>query len=162
MPRRASPSASRRSCQTLGTRRIQFSQNFGMDLYFECANFEGKDALPKGWDEAAFKYCNFRELKVEGPGFGGVLVGCVIEDSDWYWSLFNTGTFFNVEFRNCVFRGASFAGCTFTECKFTDCSFVKDNLGGECRFTENRWYACTQSGCIGFTEPVAQCATGLG
>ena len=125
-----------------------------MHVYFESTDFDRKASLPRGWDEGSFKYCNFSKLEIEGGGFGGVLVGCVVEDSDWYWSLFNTATFVNVEFKNCVFRGTSFAGCSFTECKFTDCSFTKDNLGGDCQFTDNGWYACTQSGCKGFIDAV--------
>ena len=130
-----------------------------MPVYFESTDFDRKGSLPKGWDEGSFKYCNFSKLDIEGGGLGGVLIGCVIEDSEWYWSLFNTATFVNVEFKNCIFCGVSFAGCSFTECKFIDCLFIKDKLGGECKFSENRWYACTQSGCTGFTHAVAHSAT---
>lgn len=126
-----------------------------MDVYFESTDFDRKDSLPEGWDEGSFKYCTFRRLDIEGSGFGGVMVGCVIEDSEWYWSLFNTATFVSVEFKNCTFRGTSFSGCTFTECSFTNCSFIKDNLGGDCRFSDSRWYACTQAGCKGFIDAVA-------
>lgn len=124
-------------------------------IYCESTDFEGNSSLPKGWEEGAFKYCDFRNLDIQGRGLGGVLVGCSIEDSEWYWSLFNTTAFVNVEFKNCTFRGASFAGCSFTECRFIDCAFIKDNLGGDCSFTENRWYACTQSGCTGFVDAVS-------
>jgi uncharacterized protein YjbI with pentapeptide repeats len=89
----------------------------------------------------------------ESTDFAGI-VGCVIEDSDWCWSLFNNATFVSVKFINCTFRGASFAGCSFTECSFVNCAFVKDNLGGDCKFTDNRWYACIQSGCTGFVDAV--------
>lgn len=126
-----------------------------MTLYVESTDFD-QDSLPKGWDEGSFKYCNFSKLDIEGSGFSGVLVGCVIEKSEWYWSLFNTATFVNVKFKKCIFRGTSFAGCSFTECQFIDCLFTKSNLDGDCRFTENRWYACTQSGCTGFIDAVAQ------
>ncbi len=127
-----------------------------MPLYFECTDFDEKGSLPEGWEEGSFKYCNFSNLIIDGGGLEGVLVGCIIETSDWYWSLFNTATFVNVEFKNCTFRGVSFASCSFTECKFIDCTFCKDNLGGECSFDENRWYACTQSGCTGFIDAVSQ------
>ena len=127
-----------------------------MTALYETIDLEHRDSLPQGWEEAVFKYCNFRKLDIEGCGFEGVLVGCVIEDSDWYWGLFNTATFVNVTFKNCTFRGVGFAGCSFTECNFIKCAFTKDNLGGDCSFTENRWYACTQSGCTGFVDAVAQ------
>ena len=125
-----------------------------MTIYHEWTDFECKKSLPNEWEEGTFKYCNFSKLDIEGPGFDGVQVGCVIEDSDWYWSLFNVATFVSVKFINCTFRGASFAGCSFTECSFVNCAFVKDNLGGDCKFTDNRWYACTQSGCTGFVDVV--------
>lgn len=125
-----------------------------MNIYVESTDFERKSSLPKGWEEGSFKFCNFSKLDIEGSGFGGVLVGCVIEACEWYWSLFNTATFVNVEFKNCIFRGASFSGCTFTECQFNGCTFTKDNLGGDCSFIENRWYACTQSECTGFVNDV--------
>ena len=72
-----------------------------MPLYFESTDFDRKGSLPKGWDEGTFKYCNFSKLEIDGGGLSGVLVGCIIQDSDWYWSLFNTATFVNVEFRRC-------------------------------------------------------------
>lgn len=123
-------------------------------MYAENIDFGHKNSLPKGWEEGSFKYCTFRKLDIEGGGLGGVLVGCVFEDSQWYWSLFNTAVLVKVEFKNCVFRGVSFAGCSFTECKVVDCSFVKDNLDRDCRFDECRWYACTQSGCTGLVDLV--------
>jgi uncharacterized protein YjbI with pentapeptide repeats len=125
-----------------------------MSIFHESTEFEGGKSLPRGWQEGTFKYCNFSKLNIEGSGFDGVLVGCVIEDSDWYWSLFNVTTFVSVKFINCTFRGSSFASCSFTECSFVNCSFVQDNLGGDCHFTDNRWYACTQSGCTGFIDAV--------
>lgn len=125
-----------------------------MNIYVESTDFERNKSLPKGWEEGTFKYCNFRNLDIEGAGFGGVLVGCVIEGCEWYWSLFNTTTFVSVKFENCVFRGGSFAGCSFTECQFIGCKFIEDNLGGDCSFRESRWYACTQSACIGFVDEV--------
>lgn len=126
-----------------------------MSTYHEYTDFEQKDSLPEEWEDGSFTYCNFSKLDIEGPGFSGVLVGCVIEDSEWYWSLFNVATFVSVKFKNCTFRGSAFASCSFTECSFINCTFTKDNLGGDCSFTENRWYACTQSGCTGFVDAVA-------
>ncbi len=82
-----------------------------MSIFRETTDFEGKKSLPKEWEEGSFKYCNFSKLDIEGAGFCGVLVGCVIEDSDWYWSLFNVTTFVSVKFINCTFRGCSFASC---------------------------------------------------
>ncbi|QXZ10392.1 pentapeptide repeat-containing protein [Comamonas sp. Y33R10-2] len=123
-------------------------------MYFESTDFEQNSSLPKGWEESSFKYCNFSRLDIEGRGFEGVLVGCVIERCEWYWSLFNVATFVNVEFKNCVFRGATFSSCSFTECRFIECKFIKDNLGSDCRFDESRWYACTQSDCIGLPKEV--------
>lgn len=125
-----------------------------MNVYFESMDFERNHSLPEGWEEGSFKYCTFNRLDIEGKEFGGVLVGCVIDGCDWYWTLFNTAIFVNVEFKNCTFRGVSFSGCSFTECQFVGCKFMKNNLGGDCSFNDSRWYACSQSACAGFLSEV--------
>src|SRR4051812_43502097 len=111
-------------------------------MYYESQNVDGNAELPESWEESTFKYCNFRVLDLEGKAFEGVLVGCEVEDCQFYWGLFNNTTFVNVRFKRCIFRGSSFAGCTFTECDFEDCQFIRDSLDGECRFSDCRWYAC--------------------
>ncbi len=125
-------------------------------MYFESTDFDRNGSLPRGWEEGTFKYCNFSNLEMEGGSVSWVLVGCVIETSEWYWGIFNTATLVSVVFKNCVFRGTSFAGCTFTECQFIGCQFIKDNLDGDCSFDDSRWYACSQSDCIGLGDGIAQ------
>ncbi|OGA80325.1 MAG: hypothetical protein A2711_11965 [Burkholderiales bacterium RIFCSPHIGHO2_01_FULL_63_240] len=127
-----------------------------MHTYYESEEFQKRGSLPSGWEESSFKYCEFKLLEIEGGGFGGVLVGCVFENSEFYWSLFNSGIFVDVEFKNCVFRGVSFAGCVFTECRFIGCTFTNDNMGGTCSFPDSRWYACTQTACTGLTNTHAK------
>lgn len=126
-----------------------------MAVLHESADFGGKSEPPRGWEDDVFRYCTFSDIDVEGEAFEGVLINCTISDSSWYWGLFNTTKFFEVEFRNCVFRGSAFAGCLFAKCRFEDCRFVKDNLLSDCRFTECSWYDCEQTGCEGLPRQFA-------
>ena len=121
----------------------------------EGTEFTVRSELPRGWEDDVFRYCTFAGLDVEGQAFEGVLSGCTLKDCSWYWGLFNTATFVQVEFHGCVFRGSGFAGCLFAKCRFVDCRFVKDNLGADCRFTECAWYDCEQAGCEGLPRPFA-------
>jgi uncharacterized protein YjbI with pentapeptide repeats len=123
-----------------------------MTQLHESTDFDLNTSLPRHWQDHVFLYCTFRNMSLEGGGFNGALIGCVLQDMDFYWALFNTAHFVNVEFRHCVFRGAGIAGCTFTECRFINCEFTQDNLGGDCRFDDNRWYGCEQSNCVGFVS----------
>lgn len=64
--------------------------------------------------------------------FGGILSGCRVTDSHWYWGLFNAGLF--IEFRYCTFRESAFADCLFVRCRVEDCKFLQDKLDGGCSF----------------------------
>jgi uncharacterized protein YjbI with pentapeptide repeats len=119
------------------------------------AEFSSRSELPKGWEDDVFRYCTFSNLDIEGSAFEGVLSGCKIEDSHWYWGLFNTTKFVEVKFHNCVFRGSDFAGCLFAKCHFENCRFTKDNLDANCTFTECSWYDCEQTGCEGLPRQFA-------
>jgi uncharacterized protein YjbI with pentapeptide repeats len=121
----------------------------------QSTEFVGKSALPTGWEDDVFRYCTFANLDVEGQAFEGVLSSCTLKDSSWYWGLFNTATFVEVEFHECVFRGSGFAGCIFAKCRFVNCKFVKDNLGSGCTFDECSWYDCEQAGCDGLPRDFA-------
>jgi uncharacterized protein YjbI with pentapeptide repeats len=126
-------------------------------------------------DDVIYRYCNFADLTIYGPGFDGAVIGCTFRDIEWYWVLFNIALFSRARFDNCTFRGATFADCQLVECKFNGCHFVLDNLGGACSFKDcsfvectfdkcefvldnpygrpvfenTRWYGCTQTQCIG-------------
>lgn len=121
----------------------------------ESADFAGKTELPKGWEDDVFRYCTFSNIDVEGKAFEGILSACTIIDSSWYWGLFNTTKFVEVQFRNCVFRGSAFAGCLFAKCRFERCRFVKDNLDAGCTFSECSWYDCEQTSCEGLSHQFA-------
>jgi len=121
----------------------------------ESADFIGPSALKHDLQDDVFRYCTFDGLDVEGPGFEGIAVGCTFRSSSWYWSLFNTAKFVEVEFTDCIFRGCSFAGCVFAICRFVNCTFTKDNLGGDCRFDDCSWFNCEQSGCEGLPKSFA-------
>jgi len=126
-----------------------------MPVLHESADFAHASELPKGWEDDVFRYCTFSNIEVEGKAFEGILSACTITDSSWYWGLFNTTKFVEVNFRNCVFRGSSFAGCLFAKCRFEACKFVKDNLNGDCSFSDCSWYECEQAGCVGLPRQFA-------
>ncbi|WP_457444117.1 pentapeptide repeat-containing protein [Roseateles sp. P5_E4] len=121
----------------------------------ESTDFAGRSDLPRGWENDVFLYCTFSNLNVEGAAFEGVLSSCRVNNSSWYWGLFNTAKFVEVEFTNCVFRGSAFAGCLFVKCRFVNCKFAKDNLDANCRFDECSWHDCEQTGCEGLPRQFA-------
>jgi len=128
-----------------------------------------------GQDDTIFRYCNFGDLSINGSGFDGGLIDCVLRKIDWYWGLFSSTAFLRTRFDNCTFRGSSFMGCRLLECHFSGCDFLLDNLGGACSFEDcafvectfdrcqfildnpigrpvfakTRWYSCTQTQCVG-------------
>jgi uncharacterized protein YjbI with pentapeptide repeats len=124
----------------------------GMASLHESTDFVGNSQLPRHWEDDVFRYCTFEKLDLEGKAFEGVLSGCVVTNSSWYWGLFNTTKFVEVEFRDCLFRGSAFAGCIFAKCQFTNCAFAEDNLGAACTFTDCSWYGCEQTGCKGLPD----------
>ena len=115
----------------------------------ESIEFTGQSARPYELQDDVFRYCTFDGLDVEGQGFEGVAISCTFKNSAWYWSLFNTARFVEVEFRGCVFRGCSFSGCIFTLCRFVDCKFLQGNMGSDCTFDDCVWYDCQQAECEG-------------
>ena len=131
------------------------SYHSAMAALHESVEFVGPSALSDTARDDVFRYCKFHGLDIDGAGLEGIVVGCTFVDSTWYWGLFTTARFVEVEFRGCIFLGCSFANCVFTLCRFVDCQFTKDNLGGDCRYSECAWYDCWHSGCEGLPESVA-------
>jgi Pentapeptide repeats (9 copies) len=107
------------------------------------------------WEDEAFRFCEFRGIDAEGLHIPSVFLDCIFDRCDLYLSLFNNATFVGVRFKDCNFRGCSFLGCRFVECVFENCRFTADNVGGECRFDDSRWYACTQHGTQGLGADLA-------
>jgi uncharacterized protein YjbI with pentapeptide repeats len=126
-----------------------------MAVLHDSTDFSARSDLPRGWQDDVFRYCTFTGLDVEGQAFEGILSNCTLSDSSWYWGLFNTTRFIEVEFRNCVFRGSAFAGCIFAKCRFENCRFAKDNLDADCSFGECAWFDCEQAGCEGLPREFA-------
>ena len=121
-------------------------------MLFENENFEIKlDRSSKGPDNV-YRYCNFKNISTEGDSYGDIFVGCVFENIDMYWGMFNTTILVNVKFVKCQFRGVAFSGSKFYEFEFNACEFLKDNLNGECTFDEVTWYKCRQFDCVGLEK----------
>lgn len=121
----------------------QLAGHFSLDLMLiESEIFETQRSLPKQWEDAVLRFCEFRGIQFEGGGPSGALLDCTFERCDWYWSLFNTATFVGVTFRSCEFAGVTFAGCRFVECVFEGCKFANDSFNKPCTFNENSWYRC--------------------
>lgn len=130
---------------------------------------------PNEWRDSVILRSTFDALDLEGLSFDGVMDGCVITSTEFYWGLFNSALVARTRFEACRFRGTSFRGCTLVDCEFVDCRFDLDNLGGDCtiddcliaacRFvaaswatkasdvprdiTRTRWLGCTQERCNG-------------
>ena len=118
-------------------------------MLFESKTFDTHFEEPASWSDHVFRYCEFSNISTEGSEVDSVLIGCRIENCEWYWGLFNLALFVNVTFKGCVFRGTGFSGSKFIECDFIDCRFIKDNLNTNCYFDDNAWYGCAQSNCPG-------------
>ncbi|WP_425493841.1 pentapeptide repeat-containing protein [Dyella silvatica] len=109
--------------------------------------------LPRhiSWEELTFRFCEFRGFDMEGGCITSNFIDCTFEDCELYWGFFNGVALVGVSFRNCIFRGSFFSGCRLVECTFDNCLFTKDNLDGDCRFDNSRWYGCKQSGTEGLS-----------
>lgn len=127
-----------------------------MAALHEGVDFAGQSDLPRGWAQDVFQCCTFADLDIEGAAFEGLLSDCRIENSSWYWGLFNTTKFVDVQFTDCLFRGSAFSGCVFVRCRFVNCKFTKDNLDASCSFSDCVWFACEQTGCQGLPRPFAE------
>ena len=127
--------------------RLDFNVNAHM--HFESEQFDTRFVEPAGWSDHFFRYCDFRKFDTEGGEVDSVFIGCTLEDCEWYWGLFNLTIFVQVKFTRCTFRGTGFPGSKFVECEFVDCVFTKDNLGGDCYFSDVAWYKCSQRNCTG-------------
>ncbi|WP_374335676.1 pentapeptide repeat-containing protein [Leeia sp.] len=89
-----------------------------------------------------FRYCNFKDMELETGPVDASFIGCVFQDLDWYWGLFNCCILVDVSFERCTFRGTNFADCRFLNCTFTNCRFVHDNLDSPCHFEGSQWFDC--------------------
>lgn len=103
-----------------------------------------------GWDENYFKHCEFEAFSVEGGLVCSDFVSCSFKGVEWYWTLFSGSNFIDCQFKDCVFRGASFPNSRFVECSLSNCRFIKDNLGGDCGFSDAVAYKCSIEGGEGF------------
>ena len=101
---------------------------------------------------SVFKYCDFKNLTIEGGVADPDFIKCFFENVDWYWAFFNDCTLTNVKFENCVFKGAGFATCQFFKCEFVKCRFIRDNLNAECHFDGSKWYDCVATDCLGLPD----------
>jgi uncharacterized protein YjbI with pentapeptide repeats len=144
-------------------------------MLIEDHEFDRNTGLPEGLENAIFNICSFDGLEINGGGFGGAMMHCVLAGVGWYCSMFNCAILGHNSLQNCTFRGVTFAGSAFVQCKFQDCRFILDNVGGgctfdDCSFTEcifercefvldalngrpvfvgTRWYGCKQTDCAG-------------
>ena len=131
---------------------------------------------PQEWRDCVVRRTVFDALELEGLSCEGVMEGCAVMSTEFYWGLFNCALVAGTRFEACRFRSTSFRGCTFVDCEFVDCRFELDNLGGDCtiddclmaacRFvdcswttraddgkrdiTRTRWLGCTHERCEGF------------
>lgn len=98
-------------------------------MLIENQEFNAKLGAPPLTGDGVFRLCTFEGIDLDGAGFTGVLEGCRLQRSQFYWGLFNTASLIDTHFVACVFPGTSFRGCRLVNCAFADCRFVLDNLG---------------------------------
>ncbi len=99
------------------------------------------------WGDAVIRRTTFDALDLEGLMFDGLMEGCVVTSSQFYWAFFNTALLARTRFEACRFMGASFRGCLLVDCEFVDCRFELDNIGGDCTIEDCTIAACRFVGC---------------
>lgn len=102
------------------------------------------------WEEEYYKFCEFDSFTIEGGHIDSDFINCTFSNVNWYWGIFNIVNFIECKFVNCVFRGTSFPDCIFVECELDNCKFIKDNLNGDCKFSNARAYNCKVNNSLGF------------
>ncbi|EHM39015.1 pentapeptide repeat-containing protein [Hafnia alvei] len=88
------------------------------------------------------RYCDLKNISLDGGEFDNTFLSCEIEFCDLYWVLFNNCLFVDVRFCDCKFSGVSFISCRFINCDFVNCEFTQDNFNQLCSFTETIWFGC--------------------
>lgn len=88
------------------------------------------------------RYCDLKNISLDGGEFDNTFLSCEIEFCDLYWVLFNNCLFVDVRFFDCKFSGVSFISCRFINCDFVNCKFTRDNFNQLCSFTETIWFGC--------------------
>ena len=111
---------------------------------------EKENATVGEWGDRVFRYCTFKGIKIDGGHIDSVFLSCEFHEMYWYWSFFNQALFINTSFTACRFGGVSFADCVFVECEFDHCSLEKNNLGGDCKADNTKFYGCRFDECVGF------------
>jgi uncharacterized protein YjbI with pentapeptide repeats len=106
------------------------------------------------WSVEYFQYFEFSEFEIEGLHIDSDFSECTFRNIEFYWGIFNIINFINCKFENCTFRGTAFPNCKFIDCQLTNCSFEKDNLNGDCDFTDSKAYNCTTNNCRGFNAEI--------
>ena len=118
-------------------------------MLIEDAHFNEDQPPPTPWDwrDSVIRRSAFDALELEGLSFDGVMEGCVVTSTEFYWGLFNCALVAGTRFEACRFRSSSFRGCTFVDCAFVDCRFELDNLGSDCTIDDCLMAACRFVGC---------------
>jgi uncharacterized protein YjbI with pentapeptide repeats len=107
---------------------------------------------PNEWRDSTILRSTFDALDLEGLSFDGLMDGCVVTSTEFYWGLFNCALVARTRFEACRFRGTSFRGCTLVDCEFVDCTFELDNLGGDCTIDDCLIAACRFVACSWATK----------
>lgn len=111
---------------------------------------------PNEWRDGVIRRSIFDALDLEGLSFDGLMEGCVVTSTEFYWGLFNCALVARTRFEACRFRATSFRGCTLVDCEFVDCRFDLDNIGGDCTIDDCLIAACSFVGCAWIAKPDCQ------
>lgn len=112
--------------------------------------YDKNDVYNINWEEDCFKYCEFKDISLEGEHITADFSSCTFQNVELYWGIFNIVNFVDCKFINCVFKGTSFSDCKFVECELSHCYFIKDNINGDCTFERTISYNSKLKSCKGF------------
>ncbi len=113
---------------------------------------------PNLFGDHVFEFCTFERLSDSiAVTIDVTFLGCTFSSTTFYWSHLNTALLSGCKFENCTFQGVAFTGCRFVECSFESCVFTENNLGGSCRFEDNKWCECSQENLLRVGGGVVNC-----
>ncbi|MFM0649868.1 pentapeptide repeat-containing protein [Paraburkholderia bryophila] len=121
-------------------------------MLIERSEYSDESSLAACLEGSIFRYCEFKDILLDGKSVDAVFLSCELYDVDWYWGFFNACLFVDAKFENCVFRGSNFADCRFLNCELIKCRFEEDNFGSPCSFEGTQWFGGNAEGCVGLPE----------
>lgn len=109
-------------------------------------------AFAPEWRDCVLRRTTLDAADLEGLMFDGIMDGCTVTSSEFYWGCFIGALIARTRFEACRFPATSFRGTTFIDCEFVDCRFDLCNMGGDCTIDDCTLAACRFIGCTWVTK----------